>query len=289
MSDDPKKLPVSRRSFLGLLGGGITALLGGSRMFKTAKVIEQAAAPVIQQVPGMPSWFPALVTKIKTQGTKTRGPDYGDFTSGGDTEAVYVLKDKSLPGGEIRLYEDEATGAVSINGRGDEFQQVSLEYTPGENIVRTNEIGERGIITEKPSFDASAQTQSAADAERKGGFLGDQDNTSELMGQHPVKVNDKGTFEAGEFAKGEQYDIENFGGIDDLQGGVTSWEKIAKTGSKAEEAEKAVEEFIKRQTNPNIVDDFAEGGRVGLLHGGIVAKRRDSVYNGMGSLFKERV
>jgi hypothetical protein len=247
MSDDPKKLPVSRRSFLGLLGGGLTALLGGSRMFKTAKVIEQAAAPVIQQVPGMPSWFPALVTKIKTQGTKTKGPDYGDFTSGGDTEAVYVLKDKSLPGGEIKLYEDEATGAVSINGRGDEFQQVSLDYTPGENLVKTDQLGQRGIVTEKP------------------------------------------TFEAGEFAKGEQYDIENFGGIDDLQGGVTSWEKIAKTGSKAEEAEKAVEEFIKRQTNPNIVDDFAEGGRVGLLHGGIVAKRRDSVYNGMGSLFKERV
>ena len=289
MSDDPKKLPITRRSFLGLLGGGLAALIGGSRVFKAGKVVEQAAAPVIQQVPGMPNWFPALVTKIKTQGTKTRGPDYGDFTSGGDTEAVYVLKDKSLPGGEIRLYEDEATGAVSLTGRGDEFQQVSLDFTPGENVVKTDQLGQRGVVTEQPTFDASAQTQSAARAEERGGFLGNKDTTDDLMGQQSVNVNEKGTFEAGEFAKGERYDIENFGGIDDLQGGVTSWEKLAKGGSKSEEAEKAVEEFIKRQTNPNIVDDFAEGGRVNLLHGGIVSKRRDSFYNGMGSLFKEKI
>ena len=119
MSDNSKKLPVSRRTFLGLLGGGLAALLGGSRAFKAAKVVEQAAAPVIQQVPGMPSWFPALVTKIKTQGTKTREPSYGDFTSGGNTETIYVLKDKSLPGGDIILYENEATGAISVTGRGD--------------------------------------------------------------------------------------------------------------------------------------------------------------------------
>jgi len=218
-------------------------------MFKTAKVIEQAAAPVIQQVPGMPSWFPALVTKIKTQGTKTRGPDYGDFTSGGDTEAVYVLKDKNLPEGEIRLYEDEATGVININGRGDELQQVQLSYTPGENVVQTNKLGERGVVTQKP------------------------------------------TFEADEYYKGHEGwgDIENFGGIDDLKGGLNTWEEVAKAGSKAEELEKKAADFISRQTNPNIVDDFAEGGRVGLLHGGIVAKRRDPFYNGMGSLFKERV
>ena len=286
MSDDPKKLPVSRRSFLGLLGGGLAALLGGSRAFKAGKIIEQAAAPVIQQVPGMPNWFPALVTKIKTQGTKTRGPDYGDFTSGGDTEAVYVLKDKNLPNGEIRLYEDEATGAVSINGRGDDFQQVSLSYTPGENVVKTDQLGQRGVVTEKPSFDAIESSEIGYDSISKTGSKAEQD--AYIM-KTMSEAEKKGTFEAGEFAKGEPHDFENFGGIDDMKGDLSSWEKIAKTGSKAEEAEKAVEEFIKRQTNPNIVDDFAEGGRVGLLHGGIVAKRRDPFYNGMGSLFKERV
>ena len=244
---DGKKFPTSRRDFLKMLGAGVASLFAPKGVAQVAEMVAKSAPKAIPLVDGMPMWFPALVNKVRTQGTVVRKPDYGDFTSGGDTQAVYVLKDKSLAGGEIRLYENEATGAVSLTGRGDEFQQVSLDFTPGENVVKTDQLGQRGVVTEKP------------------------------------------TFEAGEFAKGERYDIENFGGIDDLQGGVTSWEKLAKGGSKSEEAEKAVEEFIKRQTNPNIVDDFAEGGRVNLLHGGIVSKRRDSFYNGMGSLFKERI
>ena len=48
-------------------------------------------AKEIPQVLGMPSWFPALVNKIRKQGKVVRKPDYGDFTSGGDTETVYVL------------------------------------------------------------------------------------------------------------------------------------------------------------------------------------------------------
>ena len=97
-------------------------------------------------------------------------------------------------------------------------------------------------------------------------------------------------FEAGEFAKGDPHDFENFGTIDDLKGDLSSWEKIATVGSKqsVKEAEEAIINFMNRNKNP-IEPDFAEGGRVGLLHGGIVAKRRDPFYNGMGSLFKERV
>lgn len=277
MSDN--KFPTSRRDFLKLMGAGITTALGG-RFLKNFKNVDDVVkvAKEIPQVSGMPSWFPALVNKIRKQGKVVRKPDYGDFTSGGDTETVYVLKDKNLAGGEITLYEDEATGVVSINGRGDEFQQVSLEYTPGQNLVRTNELGERGIVTEKPTFDASAQTQSAARAEERGGFLGNKDTTDDLMGQHSVNVNEKGTFEAGEFAKGERYDIENFGGIDDLQGGVTSWERLIEEPK--DKLKRIVDEFKKKQTNPSTVDDFATGG--------LVPPQRGPMHNGVGTLFKER-
>ena len=277
MSD--KKFPTNRRDFLKLMGAGITTAFGG-RFLKNLRGVDDAVkvAKEIPQVSGMPNWFPALVNKIRTQGKVVKKPDYADFTSGGDTEAVYVLKDKSLPGGEIRLYEDEATGAVSINGRGDEFQQVSLEYFPGENIVKTNELGERGVVTQKPSFESSAQTKSAADAERKGGFLGNKDTTDDLMGEHSVNVNEKGTFEAGEFAKGEQYDIENFGGIDDLKGGVTSWSKLIEEPK--DKLKRIVDEFKANQTNPNTIDDFATGG--------LVPPQRGPMHNGVGTLFKER-
>ena len=271
------KKGVSRRSFLKGAGGlGILAMIPG--FMKKALVGKTAAtaAKTIPIVDGMPMWFPALVNKIRTSGKKVREPDYKDFTSGGDTETIYVLKDKNLAGGEIILYENEATGAVSVTGRGDEFQQVSFEYTPGENKVMTNQLGQRGVVTGKPTFDASAQTQSAARADERGGFLGNKDTTDDLMGEHSVNVNEKGTFEAGEFAKGERYDIENFGGIDDLQGGVTSWAKLV-TGSD-EQLKKVAEEFKKLQKDPNILDDMAKGGRVGYGNGG-----------GVGTLFKRRV
>ena len=271
------KKGVTRRNFLKGAGGlGMLAMIPG--FLKKAMVGKTAAttAKAIPVVEGMPNWFPALVNTIRTKGKVVRKPDYKDFTSGGDTEAKYVLEDKSLPEGRIVMYEDEATGAVSISGRGDEFQQATLDYYPGENQVRTNQLGQRGVVTEKPTFDASAQTQAAARAEERGGFLGNKDITDELMGQHSVKVNDKGTFEAGEFAKGEFRDVENFGGIDDMRGGLTSWEKLA-TGTD-DQLKKVAEEFKKMQKNPNIIDDMAEGGRVGYGNGG-----------GVGTLFRRRV
>jgi len=237
MSD--KKFPTNRRDFLKLLGAGITTAFGG-RYLKNLRGADDAVKIVkeIPQVSGMPNWFPALVNKIRTEGKVVRKPDYGDFTSGGDTEAVYVLKDKSLPNGEIRLYEDEATGVVSINGRGDDLQEVSLSYTPGENVVKTDQLGQRGVVTEKPHF------------------------------------------EADEYIKGHEGwgDIENFGGIEDLKGGLNSWSKLIEEPK--EKLKRIVDEFKAKQTNPNTIDDFATGG--------LVPPQRGPMHNGVGTLFKER-
>ena len=263
---DGNKFPTSRRDFLKMLAAGVGTLFAPKGVTQVAEMVAKSAPKAIPLVDGMPMWFPSLVNKIRTEGKVVKKPDYADFTSGGDTEIVYVLKDKSLAGGEIRLYEDQTTGAVSVTGRGDEFQQVSLDFTPGENKVMTDQLGQRGVVTDKPTFDASAQTQSAARAEERGGFLGNKDTTDDLMGQQSVNVNEKGTFEAGEFAKGERYDIENFGGIDDLQGGVTSWSKLVKSPEK--KMEEKAKKFLEEQVNPDVIDDFAKGGRVGYNRGG---------------------
>ena len=320
MADDFKKLPMTRRGFLGVLGGGLATLFGGgSKLLKGTKVAEEIIKPAMQ-AEGMPSWFPLLVDKIRSKGKITRQSDFVEAKEEGINMVEYVLKDKSLPNGEIRMTEDLNTGEISIWGRGDDFQQVDLTYTPGDRIVNV----ESGRVTEAPhSFNAEAQTKSAGRAEERGDFLGNQDTTPELMGTHPVDIKKDGTFhatesaelghqdiakagsraeqdeyimktmnkfEAGEFAKGDPHDFENFGTIDDLKGDLSSWEKIATVGSKQSgtEIEEAIRNFINRNKKP-IEPDFAEGGRVGFLHGGIVAKRRDPFYNGMGSLFKERV
>ena len=139
---------IGRRGFLGLLGAGIGSLMMPRSVKKAAELLP-AAKPIMSS-PGMPDWFPLLANQIRNRGKIVREPDYGDFTSGGDTTVRYQLNDNSLAGNEIFMEEDLQTGAVSIFGRGDDFQQVSLDYTPGERT-----IAKGGKIREsEPSFEA---------------------------------------------------------------------------------------------------------------------------------------
>ena len=99
----------------------------------------------------------------------------------------------------------------------------------------------------------------------------------------PHYVKDKPTFEAGEFAKVEYQDYENFGNYDDLKGDVRNWENFATGGRKmsVKEAEKGIDDFIEKYTNPILEDaDFAKGGRVGMKQGGIASKFKERVSYG---------
>ena len=139
---------IGRRGFLGMLGAGIGSLF----MPRGAKQIAESVAPaarVIKQAPGMPDWFPLLVNQIKSKGKITREPDYKDFTSGGDTTVRYKLKDDNLSGGEIFLEEDLQSGTVSIFGRGDDGQQVSMDYFPGARTAT-----KKGVKEDPPTFEA---------------------------------------------------------------------------------------------------------------------------------------
>jgi len=125
---------ITRRNLLQMMGAGIGSLM----MPRGAKKVADAMAPAVKKImpaPGMPDWFPLLVQQIRTKGKKVREPDYADFTSGGDTTVRYELKNKDLAGDKIFLEEDMQTGAVSIYGRGDDYQQVSMDYFPGSRSV----------------------------------------------------------------------------------------------------------------------------------------------------------
>ena len=226
---------MGRRGFLGLMGAGLASLMVpfGRGVKEVAPVVSKAIKPVA----GMPDWFPLLVNRIRSKGKVTREPGYENFTSGGDTERIYELDGYTL-------YEDMATGKVTVSGRGNDYQQVSMEYTPGENKVMskknpiTGEI-DRGVMTDKPQF------------------------------------------EAGEYAKGDPYDYENTGvGYDDLKGDLSNWEKFATGGRRLDDKKSVIDDFIKNQTDPNIIDDMAKGGRVGMAHGGIASKFKERVNYG---------
>ena len=222
----------SRRGFLGLMGAGLASLATPFGKMVT-KAPLGATKQAVQKVSGMPEWFPLLVNRIKTKGKVTREPEYADFTSGGDTEKVYKLDDYTM-------YEDLTTGKITVSGRGNDYQQVSMEYLPGENKIMTDKLGNRGVVTEKP------------------------------------------TFEAGEYAKGDPYDYENFGDYDDMKGDLRNWENFATGGRKmsVKEAEKGIDDFIEKYTNPILQDDFAKGGRVGMKQGGIASKFKERVSYG---------
>ena len=227
----------SRRGFLGLMGAGLASLATPFGKMVT-KAPLGATKQAVQKVSGMPEWFPLLVNRIKTKGKVTREPEYADFTSGGDTEKVYKLDDYTM-------YEDLTTGKITVSGRGNDYQQVSMEYAPGQTTVSRKE--------------------------------------NPLTGEmEPRYVTEKPTFEASEFAKGDPYDYENFGDYDDMKGDLRNWENFATGGRKmsVKEAEKGIDDFIEKYTNPILQDDFAKGGRVGMKQGGIASKFKERVSYG---------
>ena len=127
------KLPISRRGFLGVLGGGLAALAtGGKGLFPAAKTGITAAKTL--SAPGMPKWFPLLVTKIQTKGNLVSPA----VPNKGEVNSVYRYKDGKT---EYEMVENSNTGEIDIFTRGADGQQVSFEYAPEQ--IRLLEDGTR--------------------------------------------------------------------------------------------------------------------------------------------------
>jgi hypothetical protein len=134
------KLPMSRRGFLGVLGGGITAALtAGKGLLPAAKTGITAAKTL--SAPGMPKWFPLLVSKIQTKGNlvSPAAPQKGEVN------AVYKYMDGKT---EYKMVEDVNTGRIDVYTVADDGTQVSFEYEP--SMQRYFEDGRS--VTEDPSF-----------------------------------------------------------------------------------------------------------------------------------------
>jgi hypothetical protein len=134
------RLPITRRGFLGVLGGGIATLLAGSKgLLPTAQ--KGITAAKTMSAPGMPSWFPLLVSKIQSKGNlvSPAAPNKGEVN------AVYKYKDGMT---EYRLVEDVNTGRIDVYTTSDDGTQISFEYEP--SLQRYFEDG--SSVTDDPSF-----------------------------------------------------------------------------------------------------------------------------------------
>ena len=251
--DGKGKLPMSRRGFLGTLAGGIASIFAPKFGKEIAEQVITKGTKEVIAAQGMPNWYPLLVNKIRDKGKITRESGYAEAKEEGINYVQYELKDDSLSGGSVKMTEDLNTGEISIWGRGDEAQQVELTFTPGDRTVKV----ETGQISEgSPSFNAEAGVKDPK--------LGWKEN----LDKHPITIKKDARFEADEFWKGEIHDVEVGGTLDDLKGGLETWENLVKTGTeKIDDATKVTEDFLKTQKKP-VEPDMAKGGRVGLAYGG---------------------
>ena len=170
-----KGFPMGRRAFLGGLGAGIASLFIPRGAAKVATTAAKAAPEIAAQ--GMPSWFPLLVNKIKSQGKQTKVA-----TGGRNPENVYTLK---VDGNEYTLTEDAVNGNMDVFTRGDDFQQVSFEYIPPTEMRRPD----GKAFTEDAEFYAS-------EFQKGGDDIPDYENT--LGGIEDLKL---GISSIEEFAK----------------------------------------------------------------------------------------
>ena len=81
-----------------------------------------------------PNWFPLLVNRIKTEGKQT-------MFAGSKKQPTDSWKYSDKQGNEYILREDAISGEIEVFTRGDDFQQVSFEYSPEQ--IRLLEDGTR--------------------------------------------------------------------------------------------------------------------------------------------------
>ena len=121
MAEKPK-FPLTRRRFVQGLGAGIAGLM--LPIAKTAKVAAPATKAISEMsAPGMPSWFPLLVNRIKSEGKQTQ-------FAGSKKQPIDTYKLDDGKGNEYILTEDAISGEIDVFTVGDDFQQVSFEYFP---------------------------------------------------------------------------------------------------------------------------------------------------------------
>ena len=128
------KMKMGRRGFLGLMGSGLAALATGGKGLFSKGATTTAAATQKMTASGMPTWFPLLVDKIRTQGT-SKPATYAQVKGGEPNIIVYELKDPDISVEPIRMEENVDTGVIEISGRGNESQLVTMTYYAPEMAI----------------------------------------------------------------------------------------------------------------------------------------------------------
>ena len=137
---------MSRRGFMKIIAG-LAALPIVGKYFKAAKLAKPAAAvteTITRGADGMPKYIYDLIEVVKAKGTKDfiEGFKRSDYSTVHSYKGVDVIEDAS---GSIRIKkptEGVATDARTGKMHEGTSQEVHIEITPGEDIVKQGGVGD---------------------------------------------------------------------------------------------------------------------------------------------------
>ena len=242
-----KKGGMDRRTFLKLMGGLASIPIVG-KFFKAAKLAKPSAAVtetiVKSNAPGMPAWFPSLVKKVIKE-----GDDITDKAAVIERQTVHSTK---LPesGTELTVTRDLTTDDIIVDiGYGKHGWKDGWHGQPTRLVLKKGEWIE--------------PTKTKKGKKTPDEFIVEE---AEFTGGHPENI------------KYEDVTIEQYGnhGSD-----FTEVEKYA-TGktTKGSKPKREVWEADWDDVDPeNVIDDYAEGGRIGYAAGKIVKGGRWVIKN----------
>ena len=227
----------SRRNFMKLVAGLASIPVFG-KFFKFAKPAAKIAT-LKNTTTTMPTWFPDFVDKFVAKGiAKKIDEDIIEYTT------------KELPNIKMTKHDD---GRVFVGGDNDYGRMYEVEYEPPGYEVLDYETGK--AVRTKGDFRASEDVPTNMDPYGNTDFDGETLESMEDILSSDVRVME-------EFTKGKKfkYKEKNYAGE-------------SKVGQAEVAAENRADAFREQEAMDAIDgEDFATGGRVGMLVGGGVLK-----------------
>ena len=280
-----------RRLFLKMLGAGAAttaAVKSGIIGFGKKGATKKVAKEIIKtpNAPGKPEWFDSLVTRVINEGD--------DVTKQFATKERELVNTKQIsPTEEVTVYRDLDEGSVRINyvskmriddtkpyEKGN-IQRASNDPDQVDLIVREGEVIEPDVTTGPYTFpDGSNFVRTKSGGKTKSSFEASEAEPRSVGGPEDADIEFDG--------------IREVNNVDDLMQDVSALEEFGTgkklTGDKAAKAKKKKEdyqkftedqmeqaEYLENKYGPaekyyGDPDDYASGGRVGLLSGGGVLR-----------------
>ena len=239
---------MTRRTFLKILGGAMAIPIVGKflKPFRTAKGVSKVPIIKTDNVPGKPEWFDQLVNKVIIEGD--------DVTKKFATGERQSIHQKTLDDGSVvRVTEDVDDGAIRV-----EYDSPANTFEDTVQLQYKKPLPDEGNPNPKAEFTTAESGPVGRQVSPD-----DYDIDIDEVGGTSIKDLDSDVSKLKEYATGQKPTLKEI---------VQNKKRKDKAQRITDDPEEQSDAVVRRQgemldyDGPD--DDFALGGRVGLLSGG---------------------